>query len=247
MSHVRVQFLGTGDAFATGGRLHTCIQICAPGSRFLIDCGASAPVSLQKYGVDPNAISTIFVSHLHGDHFAGIPFFLLHAQLVARRTAPLTLAGPAGTRERVLSVLEAMFPGYGGTRWRFPLTAVTLQPGQTTLVNGIQVTAYAMDHPSGAPSLALRLVCAGKIITFSGDTGWHDNYLPAARHADLLITEASSYRQKIPYHLDYLTLQAHLPEIRAKQVIVTHMSRDMLENRDKLACPYATDGLIIDV
>lgn len=247
MPNVKVQFLGTGDAFTTGGRLHTCILVCAPDSRFLIDCGATAPVSLQKYRVVTNDISAILVSHLHGDHFAGIPFFLLQAQLVTRRTAPLVLAGPPGTRARVMAALEMMFPGYGATRWRFPFTVIELVPAQTTALGDIQITPYTMEHPSGAPSLALRIACAGKIITYSGDTAWNDNYLAAAHGADLLITEASSYRLQIPYHLDYLTLQEHLPQIRVKQVIVTHMSQDMLDNLDKLDCPYAVDGMVVDV
>ena len=59
-------------------------------------------VAIRKWEVEPNAISTVLVSHLHGDHFAGLPFFLLDAQLVSRRTAPLLLAGPPGFRERLM-------------------------------------------------------------------------------------------------------------------------------------------------
>ena len=77
----------------------------------LIDCGASSMVAIRKWDVDPNAVSTVLVSHLHGDHFGGLPFFLLDAQLVSRRTAPLTLAGPPGFEERLMIVMEAMFAG----------------------------------------------------------------------------------------------------------------------------------------
>ena len=68
-------------------------------------------VAIRKWGVDPNGISTVLVSHLHGDHFGGLPFFLLDAQLISRRTAPLTLAGPPGFRDRLMTVMEAMFAG----------------------------------------------------------------------------------------------------------------------------------------
>src|SRR5204863_2870880 len=77
----------------------------------LIDCGASSMVAIRKWSVDPRGISTILVSHLHGDHFGGIPFFLLDAQLISRRTTPLTLAGPPGFRDRLMTVMEAMFAG----------------------------------------------------------------------------------------------------------------------------------------
>ena len=109
---LRLQFLGSGDAFGSGGRFNTCFHLeRAAHGNVLVDCGASSMVAIRKWQVDPNAVSTVLVSHLHGDHFAGLPFFLLDAQLVSRRTAPLTLAGPPGFSERLTIVMEAMFAG----------------------------------------------------------------------------------------------------------------------------------------
>ena len=109
---MRLTFLGSGDAFGSGGRFNTCFHLeRAAHGNVLVDCGASSMVAIRKWQVDPNAISTVLVSHLHGDHFGGLPFFLLDAQLISRRTAPLTLAGPPGFRERLMIVMEAMFAG----------------------------------------------------------------------------------------------------------------------------------------
>jgi ribonuclease BN (tRNA processing enzyme) len=92
---MRLTFLGSGDAFGSGGRFNTCFHLeRAAHGNVLVDCGASSMVAIRKWQVDPNAISTVLVSHLHVDHFGGLPFFLLDAQLISRRTAPLTLAGP---------------------------------------------------------------------------------------------------------------------------------------------------------
>src|SRR6187551_3851107 len=89
---MRLQFLGSGDAFGSGGRFNTCFHLeRAAHGNVLVDCGASSMVAIRKWQVEPNAVSTVLVSHLHGDHFAGLPFFLLDAQLVSRRTAPLVL------------------------------------------------------------------------------------------------------------------------------------------------------------
>ena len=46
----------------------------------LVDCGASTSVALRAHDVDPAAIDAIILSHLHGDHFGGIPLFLIDAQ-----------------------------------------------------------------------------------------------------------------------------------------------------------------------
>ena len=69
---MRVKFLGAGDAFGSGGRLNTCLLVDRGESSFLIDCGASVMIAIRRFGVNPNTISTIILSHLHGDHFGGL-------------------------------------------------------------------------------------------------------------------------------------------------------------------------------
>ena len=93
---IKIRFLGTGDAFGHGGRLQPCILVETPLRRFLVDCGATATIAMHRYGILPNDIDLILISHLHGDHFGGLPFFILDAQLHSKRRAPLTIAGPEG-------------------------------------------------------------------------------------------------------------------------------------------------------
>ena len=62
-------------------------------------------IAIRKFDIDPNAIRAVLITHLHGDHFGGLPFFILDAQLVSRRTAPLTIAGPPGLRDRLTTAL----------------------------------------------------------------------------------------------------------------------------------------------
>ena len=85
---MRLTVVGSGDAFGSGGRFNTCFMVERDAGAFLIDCGASSLVAMRKLGVEPNTIATVFISHLHGDHFGGLVFLLLDAQHVSRRTAP---------------------------------------------------------------------------------------------------------------------------------------------------------------
>ena len=103
---MKVRFLGTGDAFGSGGRFNTCFHVAHLGGAFLIDCGVSSMIAMRKFGVDPNGIQVIFITHLHGDHFGGLPFFILDGQLVSRRTQPLTIAGPPGLGDRLSAAME---------------------------------------------------------------------------------------------------------------------------------------------
>ena len=90
-----VTFAGSGDAFGSGGRYQACIHLRAPDGSgpVLLDCGATSLSALKRLGLDPGEIAAVFVSHLHGDHFGGLRFLILHGQF-SRRTEPLIVTGP---------------------------------------------------------------------------------------------------------------------------------------------------------
>jgi ribonuclease BN (tRNA processing enzyme) len=242
MKSVSVKFLGSGDAFGSGGRLQTCIFIEAAGAKFLLDCGASALISMKRFGVSTADIDKILITHLHGDHFGGIPFFILDSQLISKRTRPLLIAGPPGVEDRIHSAMEIMFPGSSRVKQKFPIEFLELQAGARTEIDQVFVTAEGVTHASGSPSYALRIECAGKSIVYSGDTEWTDNLINAARGADVFIAEAYFYEKKIKFHLDYQTLMERKAELDCKRIILTHMSNDMLRRLDRLELEYAIDG-----
>lgn len=241
---MELRVLGCGDAFGSGGRFNTCFHVEASSTRFLIDCGASALIAMRRFGVDPNAVKTVFLTHLHGDHFGGLPFLILDAQLVSRRTAPLTIVGPPGLRERLPALMEVMFPGSSRVEREFAVHLVEIEGNTPAKINGIEVTAFPVNHPSGSPSYALRLTCEDKVICYTGDTEWVDALIPAARGADLLIAEAYTAERRVRFHLDWGTLRQHLPEIAATSVLLTHMSLDMLGHTPERAAK-AEDGCVV--
>jgi len=242
---MELQFLGSGDAFGSGGRFNTCLCISAVRGAFLVDCGASSLIAMRKFGVDPNTIRVILITHLHGDHFGGLPFFILDAQLVSRRQAPLTIAGPAGLRDRLASAMENFFPGSTGVERRFAIDVRELEPGTAHDVEGITVTPHVVKHACGAPPFALRIAVDGKVLCYSGDTEWVESLREAAESADLFIAEAYFFEKPVKFHLDYATLARHLSTLGAKRVILTHMSADMLARIAETTCDVAHDGMIV--
>jgi ribonuclease BN (tRNA processing enzyme) len=247
MGQVRVRVLGCGDAFGSGGRFQTCFMVSSEGGRCLIDCGATAMVAMRRFGVEPVSIDTVFISHLHGDHFAGLPFFLLQQQFVDRRDRPLTIAGPPGTRLRLLAALDVMFPGSAGMNWRFALRFIELTAGSTTELGPFAITPFAVVHPSGAPAFALRLAVAGRILAYSGDTEWTDALIEAGRGADLFISECYSFDGKPKFHLDYRTLRARIRKLGPKRILLTHMSEEMLAKLDEVTIDAAEDGQLLEL
>ena len=244
---MQVTFLGCGDAFGSGGRYQTCILLASSSQKVLLDSGCSAMIAMRRFGVDPNEVSAIFLTHLHGDHFGGVPFFLLDAQMISKRTAPLTIVGPPGTRERILSLMEVMFPGSSKVQRAFPWEIIDLEPGTLRDVAGAKLTAYPMVHPSGSLSTAVRVAFSGRTVVYTGDTEWNDSLVAAARNADLLISECYSYDTAVKFHLNHQTLMARLPELGVKRVILTHMGREMLGRLAEAGWETADDGMMVEV
>jgi ribonuclease BN (tRNA processing enzyme) len=244
---IEVLFLGSGDAFGSGGRFQTCISVRTSSDRFLVDCGASSLIPMKQARIDPREVSKILVTHLHGDHFGGIPFFVLDAQLVTKRTGPLTIIGPPGLRARVTAAMEVLFPGSASARRNFDLRFVELPPRTATTVDGIVATAFPVINASGATPYALRVEAEGRVIACSGDTEWTPALVEAARDADLFICEAYFFDKKAKGHLDYSTFLSRRRDFSCGRVVVTHMSEEMLERSHEIDDIPAADGLRISL
>jgi ribonuclease BN (tRNA processing enzyme) len=245
---MRLTFLGSGDAFGTGGRFNTCFHVATGSDNFLIDCGATSLVAMRRFKVEPNAIGMVLLTHLHGDHFGGLPFFILDAQLISRRRTPLNIVGPVGLKQRLYDTMKVLFPGSEKIQQKFELNLVEIEPGRAHRVGPAEVTPFIAAHNAGAPAFTLRIACEGKTLTYSGDTGWCDSLVRAADGADMLIVESSGYDKEIPQHLDYGTLSRRRDELKARTIVLTHMGPEMLANRGSVkGFELAEDGKSFEI
>lgn len=247
---MKLTVVGCGDAFGSGGRLQTSYYVETAATRFLIDCGATTLIGLNKLGIDPNTIPTIFISHLHGDHYAGLVWWLIHAQHVAKRTVPLTVTGPVGIEARFKAAADALFPGSSGVQRKYDLTFLEYTREQPLDVGPVHVTPFEVKHASGAPPYALRFETGGKVLSFTGDTEWVESLVPAGQGADLYIMECYQFEGEPRFHTSWKTIERNLDRIGAKRVMLTHMADAMLARRDEANDPrvlLAEDGLVLDV
>ncbi|CAN7679773.1 MBL fold metallo-hydrolase [Bosea sp. LjRoot237] len=245
---MKVTILGSGDAFGSGGRFNTCLHVEAGGEQMLLDCGGSSLVALNKTGIERNRLSTLLFTHFHGDHFGGLPAFLLEAQFVSRRTQPLTIAGPRGVEQRALQAIENDFPGASGNAWRFPITYVEVTPETPATLAGVAVEAFPMEHDQRAgPCQGYRLQHGGKVFAFSGDSAWTDALIPLSAGADVLLIECYTWDQVLANHLDYGTLREHRADLGTKRIVLTHMGPLMLAHQEELPEARAHDGMVLSL
>lgn len=244
---MRLTLLGTGDAFSSGGRLSSSALLDIPGFRLLVDCGLTTLTALRRAEVQPSSVDAVLLTHLHGDHFGGVPMLLLDAVYNEPRTTPLRIVGPAGTGARVFATLDLLFPGVAekaaaqvGTvvdEWRERL-AVRLGP--------VEVTPFEVVHGSRPDCYALRISTGDRTVAFSGDTEWAPGLAAAAQGADLLLCECSHFERALGGHLSYRSLLAHQAELDAKRIVLTHLGADVLARLDEVRFETAHDGMVIE-
>jgi ribonuclease BN (tRNA processing enzyme) len=242
---VLLHFVGSGDAFGNGARFQTCFWLEGGSESLLIDCGATSLTALKAAGIEPNEIAWVVLTHLHGDHFGGLPFLVLDGQFRGRRR-PLTIAGPPGTQERVVAAMDLLFPGSARARRRFEVDFVELADRRRTPVGPAVVTAVPVEVPD-TPACALRVEYGGRVIAYSGDTAWADELVELAAGADLFVAEAYFFDRSVPFHLDHATLLAHRDRLDCGRIVLTHLGPDMLARQSEAAFECAHDGMTVTV
>lgn len=219
---VLIQILGCGNAFASGGRFNTCFYIRNMNYGFLLDCGASSIVAIRKFGIELSSINTIVISHLHGDHAGGIPFIEMAARVETPSLRPIKVIGPAGIKTVVNKLHGLFFPESEGSQIEF----IEYESG-TIVADELEIAASRAIHPIETSPHSLRIKFHNKIITFSGDTEWHDDLLPLADDADIFLCECTSVGY-VKNHMSYRKLEKHKNSLSAKRIVLTHMDTDML-------------------
>ncbi len=213
---------------------------CRQGG-LLLDCGPTTLTALRSSGLTPEAIDVILLSHQHGDHFAGVPFLLLHELYESARKKPLRVFGPPGTAAKLHALMELLFPG--ARTPEFPLEYVDVTPDSTTDHGFARSKTFEVHHFSNGIALGYHVVVEGKTIVFSGDTGWTEALVEPAQDADLFICECSSFDRPVDRHMSHAELTSHRDRIGAKRTLLVHPGDDVLAHADELDFELAYDGM----
>ena len=243
---VEILFVGTGDAFGSGGRRNSAILVRSPGHTLLLDCGPTTLLGLKDMGIDPCEIDAIALSHFHGDHASGVPFMLLDYLYENKRERALDIFGPEGTRERV-ERMTCMFGYDTDTERRYELRYREFAAGRTIKTAGYRLTPLdAYHHPETKPHM-LRVESGDRTILFSGDTGWTEALPEQVGDVSLFICECTMIEEGFKYHLNYERLSREKSRFECERIVLTHLGSDVLGDLDRVQFETATDGLRLKV
>lgn len=247
MPAVHVTFLGTGDAFSAGGRHQAGYLVRAQHGTFLLDCGAGTLTAMKREGYDAARIDAVVISHLHGDHFAGLPFLFLHYRYEEPRQRPLRIAGPPGTRERVWDLYRAAYRELAAEPLPFALEFVEMPPGAPVELGGVGLEPFRVPHQEKDISLGMRVHVDSRTILYSGDTGWTEELVARSQGTQLFICECSFFETRVPFHLDYPRLAENRARFGAARMILTHLGREVLARRREVEIELASEALTLAV
>jgi ribonuclease BN (tRNA processing enzyme) len=244
---LRVTVLGAGDAFGSGGRRQSSYLVQGSRATFLMDAGPTVLAGMKDAGVPTTDVDFVLLSHLHGDHFGGLPFMILEYIYERPRSRELVIAGPAGTEERVTDLYRAMYLEASARPIPYPLRFLTLEAGKDIEIGGVRVEPFAVPHQIREPSLGVKVVLDGKSILYSGDSGWTEEFVRRAAGVDLFICECCYWETEVDFHINYPEIARQRPRLGARRLVLSHLGREVLDKLERVHLDYAWDGMVIEV
>lgn len=169
---MEVTFFGTSGAIPGAGEDCPCFLI---NHKYMFDLGLYAPMSLVNDGIDPTALSMTLFTHMHHDHFLGLPMLLFLTMQSGKSLENTKLAGPAGTLRRTVdNALTLCKDGHfyldKGEPQCFPLL-----PGESLETDDFLFETHASDHSVEGLCYRVTEKATGRVLGVTGDTAYTDD------------------------------------------------------------------------
>lgn len=248
---LRMVCLGSSDAFNSGGRAHSCYWVEDHNGVYLLDCGPTTPQVLrreQERGrIDPRALDVIYLTHLHGDHIAGLPVLLLTFSFAYQRKRALLIAGPKTTQERVETLCEAAYPGIKSLL-SYSLSFHERELDSEDDATGRTLKSIEANHDAASYPTSIRLTDSlGRSLVFSGDTGWNHRLIELSAGASALVLECSYETDEFSGHISLTEVRRIRSDLTPTQLILTHFGEASraaaIKSRSELDLCVADDGM----
>ena len=220
MIEVIVLGSGTGVPYLRRSSSGYCVKI--DGEPILFEMGAGTVRRLLEAGIDYRSIRHLFITHRHPDHCADlVPYlFALNYTPGFKRQEPLELYGPAGFSEIVRKMMD-LFPWTVPKHYRLDIKEV--ERGEIKGGNW-KITSRPVMH-GDVLAVSYRVESGGKVVVYSGDSGYCEELIENAKNADLFIVECS-FPEKMELkgvHLNTQEVAEIANKAGAKRLVLTHL------------------------
>ena len=212
----------------------------------MLECGPGVLAGVKRMGIPSDAPDAVLVSHLHGDHFGGIPFLFLEYLFENPRQRPLVIAGPPTILERSFALYSALYRELQSFELPFEIKVIELHPGSRITLAGFEVEAFRVTHNAEPFSLGYRIADSKSTLLFSGDSAWNEDFVEKSRGVDLFLCECCTMEPTVPMHTSYQELLANRDRLECKRLLLTHLGADVRSAR-QFKFERAVDGTIIDL
>ena len=219
---IKVTLLGAAPGpVVRVGRTGISTLVEAAGQRFMFDAGYGSLGGLVKSGLPMDAVTRLFLTHLHSDHIVDLPaLMLLPWAAPSARDVPLEVWGPDGTSDMVRHLEQAFTFDIHVRRdvderasaKGIEVIGRDVREGTVYEEGGVKITAFLVDHGPVKPAFGYRVDYAGHSVAISGDTRASDNLVKFSKGVDVLIHEA----------VDEVSLKKLVPSQRLFEAIVAH-------------------------
>lgn len=217
--------IGCSSGMPSGVKSNSSYLLKTEWGTFLLDCGEGTAASMRRLRVNFDRLETVFITHAHPDHCAGLPL-LIQMMFLARRKKPLDIYLP---RELIAPMRVFMDGTYiFKEKMGFEFNFIPLKPNPAFRKREFSLSIYPSKHLYGYTRLIKRhgyknkmegyifsLNLKGKKVVYSGDLSSFDDIESLIEDADLLIVEGM--------HIDLKSLWKGVVQKRVKRVMLTHL------------------------
>jgi ribonuclease BN (tRNA processing enzyme) len=215
--------LGSGTAVPHPLRSSAGFWLETANGKILLDISASAPLRMAQENLEWWHLDSIWISHFHIDHCAGIAPFLFatrRAPQTIDRKKPVRFFGAPGLRR-----LIELFDEAGNRKLLdqpFPIEIIEIDPLETfEILDGVEAVAHSTLHTPDSHALHLRE--KDSTLVYSSDTGFDETLATFARKVDLFILESSFVRnKKVDKHLELSEALHLIRRAEPKRAMLTH-------------------------
>lgn len=219
---MEITFLGSSNAFAAEGRYWSSFVV---DQKYVFDAPPTLLPHLKRIGVPLPDIEVVFITHLHGDHFVGLPFLFLEYVYMTQRSKDLFIVGPEGIGEWMEDFANRCYPEItrqAGYRRRY----IEAQPCTDQQAGPLTFKALPMNHVRDSmQALGYRVRVGAKTVAYTGDTMFCEEIITLAEGADVLVADSTYTDGSGPEHMGIDDIRVIREKISpGTTIIMTHRS-----------------------